>query len=139
MSDAPMPLPAGPPAHSSAALIDPLAGDWSEGLPGPLRALGVPAPRRLTLEIAAPAPAEPVAAPAAWEGATADPLHSTPPGPVAAEGSPAPIAPDVSAAPAHDAPPPWSEPWAHGEAVEGQAAAAPAWAEAASQAGTAAA
>src|SRR5512146_1000858 len=89
MPDAPVPLPAGAPAPIPA---DPLAGDWSEGLPGPVRALGVPEPRRLTLEVVAQAPVEAVAAPAAWEGATADPLHSTP------------------GAKAQEAPTPWSEP-----------------------------
>src|SRR5512140_379372 len=114
MSDAPIPLPGRAPPPIPAAPIDPLAGDWSEGLPGPVRALGVPAPRRLALEVAAPV--EAVAAPAAWDGATADPLHST--------------------APAQDAPTPWSEPVADtGEEIAWEAPAEPARTEAASQTG----
>src|SRR3954471_16523329 len=93
MSDAPIPLPGGTPAPTCAAPIDPLAGDWSEGLPGPVRALGVPEPRRITLEVAAPV--EAVAAPAASEGPT-DPQHST--------------AQPADHATPEDAPTPWSEP-----------------------------
>jgi small nuclear ribonucleoprotein (snRNP)-like protein len=128
MSDAPIPLPGRAPAPAAAAPIDPLAGDWSEGLPGPARALAVPEPRRLALEAAARV--EAVAAPADWQGATADPLHSTPdPG---------------EHATAQDAPTPWSEPVAQGggdlaweapaaqndgEEVVWEAPAEPAWTE----------
>ncbi|HWE25509.1 MAG TPA: hypothetical protein VG496_16355, partial [Myxococcales bacterium] len=31
----------------SASRADPLAGDWSEGLPGPVREHGLPVPQRL--------------------------------------------------------------------------------------------
>src|SRR5512140_1234773 len=97
MSDAIEPRPSTPfPAEGSApapALIDPLAGDWSEGLHGPVRALGIPAPQLLSLEgiplsvpalttVAEPPAAAPVAevveAPDAW-ASTEDPLESTPP------------------------------------------------------------
>ncbi len=77
---------------SPAAPADPLAGDWSEGMPGPVRALGIPAPRLLTAEgtaqepeVALPAAAPPdeeegtVEAPDAWSVAADDPLHSVPP------------------------------------------------------------
>jgi uncharacterized protein DUF6982 len=102
MPDASTPLPAGAPAPLPAATVDPLAGDWSEGLPGPLRALGVPQPRLLALEGIAQAPPEPVAAPPSWESAAADPLHSMPP----TAGPP----PTAQGAPSPDAPTPWSEP-----------------------------
>src|SRR5512140_2668700 len=136
MSDAPIPLPGRAPPPISAAPIDPLAGDWSEGLPGPVRALGVPEPRRLTLEVAAAV--EAVAAPSAWEGATADPLHSRP----------EPGEPAGHADAPQDAPTPWSEPVAgageevaweapagqpDGEVVAWEAPAEPAWTEAATQ------
>src|SRR5205823_6135468 len=72
--------------------VDPLAGDWSDGLRGPIRALGIPEPKRLLLEglpqplppprpaIAEPvtAPVAEVEAPDAW-GASEDPLQSSPP------------------------------------------------------------
>jgi small nuclear ribonucleoprotein (snRNP)-like protein len=80
------PLPAEGAALSRAA--DPLADDWSEGLRGPVRALGIPEPKRLQPDEIAPAapqepaaPAAPVAeveAPDAW-GTSEDPLHSEPP------------------------------------------------------------
>ena len=83
-----------PPGTGAAASLpaDPLAGDWSEGLPGPVRALGIPAPRLLAAqgaEAEAPATAAPVddgtvEAPDAWSVAADDPLHSVPP-PVARE------------------------------------------------------
>jgi hypothetical protein len=70
---------------------DALAGDWSEGLPPPSRALGIPEPRRITLEsapvVAARAVSEPppvaavaeeVDAPDAW-ASEEDPLTSQPP------------------------------------------------------------
>jgi hypothetical protein len=117
MSDAPVPLPGRTSAPTSAAPVDPLAGDWSEGLPGPVRALGVPAPARLTLEVAARV--EAVAAPAAWEGATADPLHAEPEGAerATAENGTAEHATAEHAtadAAAQDAPTPWSEPVVQG-------------------------
>ncbi|HET7788418.1 MAG TPA: hypothetical protein VFL36_20765 [Myxococcales bacterium] len=122
MPDASTPLPAGEPAPVAGAAgttSDPLAGDWSEGLPGPLRALAVQKPRVLAME-GVQAPAEAVAAPAAWETATADPLHSAPP--------PAEPRPLEAEAPAGDAPTPWSEPVAQpAEPVEWEAATANAW------------
>ena len=86
-----MSAPQPPPA------VDPLAGDWSEGLSGSVRALGIPEPKRLVLEggllPAPPAPralleppppappAETVEAPDAWAAAGADSL-SQPPAPL---------------------------------------------------------
>ena len=79
------------PPHVAA---DPLAGDWSEGLRGPVRALGIVEPRLLKLEgsippppLAQPAHSEPppvapvaeVETPDAWGAAAADPLRSPPP------------------------------------------------------------
>src|SRR5205807_2197 len=81
MSDAipntPFPAEAPPPGN----VPDPLAGDWSEGLRGAVRALGIPEPKLLDVESiipppppraalpAAPAPAEAVEAPDAWAAA----------------------------------------------------------------------
>ncbi len=84
-----------------SAPADPLDGDWSEGLRGPVRPLGIPAPRLLSaagispeLEPAVAATAggtvtafqpaeaaqdEMVEAPDAWSVAGDDPLHSVPP------------------------------------------------------------
>ncbi|HET9752983.1 MAG TPA: hypothetical protein VFP52_08475, partial [Myxococcales bacterium] len=124
MADAPIPLP-GRSSPAAAAPIDPLAGDWSEGMPGPVRALGVPEPRRLTLDVA-PA-VEAVAAPAAWEGATADPLHSRP--------EPAEPAGHAAA----DAPTPWSEPVADAGEVAWEEPAEPASTDTTSQTGAASA
>jgi hypothetical protein len=82
-----LPMPA-------AEAADPLAGDWSEGLRGPVRALGIAEPRLLSLEgipqlaplpvvrLPEPAPVAPVSeveAPDAWGAATEDPLQSAPP------------------------------------------------------------
>ena len=99
MSDAIEPRQTKPfPAEGSAPpppiAADPLAGDWSDGLRGPLRALGIPEPKRLLLEglpqpLPPPRPAitepprvapvaEEVEAPDAW-GASEDPLQSAPP------------------------------------------------------------
>src|SRR3954468_20682728 len=36
-------------AEEANGQADPLAGDWSEGLPGPLRAHGVPQPKRISM------------------------------------------------------------------------------------------
>ena len=102
------PFPAEEPPEVSRAAVDPLAGDWSEGLRGPLRALGIPAPRSV-LEARSPErgdgsaghPAhqtEEVEAPDGWASGE-DPLVSEPP-PVA------PSFPDTtppSPAPAFDA------------------------------------
>src|SRR2546430_17447346 len=99
MSDATENRPSTPFAAEGAgsipppALLDPLAGDWSEGLRGPIRALGIPMPRLLALEglpqpaplpiPSAPPPVAPVAdvveAPDAWGAASEDPLPSAPP------------------------------------------------------------
>src|SRR3954454_14772786 len=72
MSDAIENRPSTPfPAEGAAsipppALLDPLAGDWSEGLRGPIRALGLPMPRLLALEgLPQPAPLPIPSAPAA--------------------------------------------------------------------------
>ncbi|HEY2030376.1 MAG TPA: hypothetical protein VGH20_14320 [Myxococcales bacterium] len=73
---------------------DPLAGDWSEGLPGPSRAHGLPAPQPLFVEaetarparpleeLSAQPPAEVADAPDAWGAAGEDPLQSAPPEPL---------------------------------------------------------
>src|SRR5438552_14763812 len=67
--------------------VDPLAGDWAEGLRGPVRALGLVEPRLITAGPAPSAPppavsappvaAEEVEAPDAWAAAE-DPLQSRP-------------------------------------------------------------
>ncbi|HEX9577428.1 MAG TPA: hypothetical protein VF993_06730, partial [Myxococcales bacterium] len=94
MSDATEPRPSTPfPAEidSAAAQVDPLAGDWSAGLRGAARALGIPEPKLLPIEHVAPPPplplpapvpapvAETVEAPDAWAAAREDPLQSQPP------------------------------------------------------------
>src|SRR5438874_9041459 len=43
----PLPEQPSPRPDSPAAGSDPLAGDWSDGLPGPVRAHGLPLPHRL--------------------------------------------------------------------------------------------
>lgn len=69
---------------------DPLAGDWSEGLPGPSRPLGFPVPQPLFVEAETAQPARPLEEPAAqppaevetpdaWGAAAEDPLQSAPP------------------------------------------------------------
>jgi len=68
----------------SAATPDPLAGDWSEGLPGPVRAHGLPIPARLGEERveAAPAPEAPSGPPApdpGWSMAPPVPQTATEP------------------------------------------------------------
>ena len=86
------PFPAEGAAAALLASVDPLAGDWSEGLRGPLRALGIAEPRLLLLdglpqpEALKPAALPPIApvaeiveAPDAWGEATEDPLQSAPP------------------------------------------------------------
>jgi hypothetical protein len=90
-----MPFPAegGVPVPAAEA-ADPLSGDWSEGLRGPVRALGIAEPRLLSLEgipqpapppfarLPEPAPVAPVAEvepPDAWGAAGEDPLQSRPP------------------------------------------------------------
>jgi len=98
MSDATEPRPTTPfPADGAAILpphlaADPLAGDWSEGLRGPVRALGIVEPRLLQIDGSIPPPpalhfeppavapvAEEAEAPDAWGAASNDPLHSSPP------------------------------------------------------------
>jgi hypothetical protein len=107
-----------PPAERAgrAPDADPLLGDWSEGLPGPLRALGVPTPKLLDVAAfpiplpgpavaespAALAPAEEVAAPDAWGAASEDPLQSEPPPSVVVAPELAGPLPDVT--PAEPAP-----------------------------------
>src|SRR5262249_7433098 len=94
MSDVSTPFP--PEGVALPPPVDPLAGDWSDGLRGPARALGIPEPKRLLLEglpqplpparPALPEPprapvAEVVEAPDAWAAAVEDPLQSSPPPP----------------------------------------------------------
>ena len=97
MSDATEPRATTPFPAEGAALappigVDPLAGDWSEGLRGPVRALGIAEPRLLLLDglpqpeanravsLPAVAPvAEVVEAPDAWGDPTEDPFQSAPP------------------------------------------------------------
>ena len=100
MSDATEQRPTTPfPADAAAAApADPLLGDWSDGLRGAVRALGIPEPRsisadgqpepgapaRAASEPPQPAPhAEEVDAPDAW-GASDDALASEPPPPARA-------------------------------------------------------
>ena len=85
------PFPAEGAASALLAGVDPLAGDWSEGLRGPVRSLGIEeprlllqgglpqpgAPRHVSLPPIAPV-AEVVEAPDAW-GDPDDPLQSAPP------------------------------------------------------------
>ena len=97
MSDASEPQATTPfPAEAALAAlrsgVDPLAGDWSEGLRGPVRPLGIAEPRLLLLD-GLPQPqaprleslppiaavAEVAEAPNAWGNATDAPLHSAPP------------------------------------------------------------
>ena len=91
-SRATTPFPAEGAVAALHALVDPLAGDWSEGLRGPVRALGIAQPRLLLLD-GLPQPealrqealppiapvAEAVEAPDAWGGAHADPPQLAPP------------------------------------------------------------
>lgn len=75
----------------AAEAADPLAGDWSEGLRGPARALGIAEPRLLSFEREAPpsqhavpepppvAPVAEVEAPDAWGAVSDEPLESAPP------------------------------------------------------------
>ena len=136
MSDAsapptPFPAEAGPQADPAA---DPLACDWSEGLPGPLRPHGIPQPKLLSLNGAIDAPPT---APAPDESAQAEVAVETqqPPGmifdaeevlrtpltddapepPPAEEATPDPPAPPPqvpagSGQAQDDGPTPWSEP-----------------------------
>lgn len=92
-------------ATLSAAPIDPLAGDWSAGLPGPVRALDVPQPQRLAVAPAAAGP-DVVEVPIAWEDADSDPLQSAPPPPPAPEVTPAFAVPAPAPAPEPPPPPP---------------------------------
>src|SRR5205807_720260 len=85
--NAPFPAEAVPPVVQA----DALAGDWSEGLRGAVRALGIPDPRLLQIEHIPPPPprplpvrapvAEMVEAPDAWAAAGEEPLQSQPPPP----------------------------------------------------------
>jgi hypothetical protein len=124
----------------AVAALDPLAGDWSEGLRASLRVLGIPEPKLLAIESIAPPPppaplpappaaAEVVEAPDAWAASSEDPLQSQPPPPAPAflpditPPSPAPAfeAPALAAPPTEPATP-WSEPVAPPPATE-----TPAW------------
>jgi hypothetical protein len=78
------------------APADPLAGDWSEGLQGPARALDIPAPKLISLEgqpvetrrptmvPAVQALSEEVETPDGWGAVGEDPLQSEPPPPLPA-------------------------------------------------------
>src|SRR5436190_1225536 len=147
-----MPAPSASPTPSvaeeavgPAGQEDPLSGDWSEGLPGPRRAHGIPQPKRIALNGHAepvqerildaeevlrtqfadePAAAEPTPAfddvtPAAPSPA----FFAEPQAPEAAPPQPAAAAAD--AAPAEPAPTPWSEPVADERAVSDAAWDAP--------------
>ncbi|HEX4383010.1 MAG TPA: hypothetical protein VH083_08685 [Myxococcales bacterium] len=75
---------------------DPLLGDWSEGLPGPAKALDIPAPKLISLEgqpvearrptvvPAVQALSEEVETPDGWGAVGEDPLQSEPPPPLPA-------------------------------------------------------
>ena len=68
------PFSAEAPPPEGGVVSDPLAGDWSQGLPGPVRALGIPEPSPLAAR--AVAPIEPAAAPVevpAPHGVTSEP------------------------------------------------------------------
>jgi hypothetical protein len=85
-----------PSPASEAPEADPLLGDWSEGLQGPVRALGIPLPKLIALEGApleakrpasvpvAEAVSEEVGTPDAWGAVGEDPLQSEPPPPLPA-------------------------------------------------------
>jgi len=112
-------------AEEGNGLPDPLAGDWSEGMPGPVRAHGIPTPKRISLnghlesppqapakvhdahellqsEFGEPPPAE--EPPPAFESS---PAEEPPP---AFESSPAEEPPPAfEPSPAEEAPPPTAE------------------------------
>jgi hypothetical protein len=116
------PFPAEDVSPPARAAGDPLEGDWSEGLRGPLRAHGIAPPRRLSLEDLAQASAIPTNGATAAESAIvvahappagdASPLAAAEPAPPAVPGPPEPQ--HASAvqleAPSESAPTPWSEP-----------------------------
>ena len=130
-----MPFAAEDAARRAPEAADPLEGDWSEGLRGPLRAHGIAPPRRLSLEDLAQAST-------AWTNGAAGPASAFSPEsasaqvaePSAAAVAPpddgpnfAPAALDAALAvqleaPSESAPTPWSEPVA-GPATEGEASA----------------
>ena len=122
--------PPSPDPPSAATRPDPLAGDWSEGLPGPAHAHGLPLPARLGAPPAQAAPpsqtpVDPPAAPDQQSWAMEAP--SVPP---AAEPAWTPHAHDAGFAPitpaAESAAAPASEPEAWQESKESSAWAAPA-------------
>src|SRR6266852_3503572 len=63
MSDSIAPAAPFPAERTLSAPADPLGGDWSDGLRGPLRALGIPEPRLISLD-GTPLPPPPLARPA---------------------------------------------------------------------------
>ena len=130
-----MPFAAEDAAPRAPEAADPLEGDWSEGLRGPLRAHGIAPPRRLSLEDLAQAPAAPTngaagpASPFSPEPASArvaEPSAAEAPPPDAVPDSAPPALDDALPvqleAPSESAPTPWSEPVA-GPATEGDASA----------------
>ena len=149
MSDAiePSATPSLPPA---VATLDPLASDWSEGLRGAARALGIPEPKLLALPGPAPLPKiEPAIAPVAADPPVAVALAELPSAPLEAAAQPAvvdapaqeidvraeetPASPPVETPPAvaDSAPTPWSEPVPEpAAATEWSAAVAEPWAQA---------
>src|SRR2546421_1920 len=126
-----MPFAAEDAAPRAIEAADPLEGDWSEGLRGPLRAHGIAPPRRLSLEDlaqASTASTNGAAGPASAfspESASAQIAE-----PSAAEVAPPDVGPNFAPpaldaalavqleAPSESAPTPWSEPVA-GPATEG--------------------
>src|SRR2546428_1787533 len=92
-------------AAPSSAAADPLAGDWSQGLPGPVRPHGLPQPTLFAFHGATPAPPPMESAQppmdSAQTAAFSRPAELAPPAALAAP-SPAP--------PSETAPTPWSEP-----------------------------
>src|ERR1700737_1795562 len=89
-AEQPLDLPSAGPRPAAATQADPLAGDWSEGLRGPLHASGLPAPRPRAPRQAGPPPVAPTVAPAV---PAAPPAVPAAPATVPAAPGPVPAAP----------------------------------------------
>jgi hypothetical protein len=103
-SNPPAPAETAQPEAGGPAAEAALAGDWSEGLRGPVRASGLPPPRRLAIASRIPPQAAPSLPPPAPRSAL--PAE----GPVAHQGITPPAAPN--GAPEGDRPQPGMDPWA---------------------------
>src|SRR6267142_414546 len=100
-------------AEEGNGLPDPLAGDWSEGMPGPVRAHGIPTPKRISLnghlESPPQAPAKVHDAHELLQSEFGEPPPAEEP-PPAFESSPAEEPPPAfESSPAEEAPPPTAE------------------------------